>query len=210
MQSRILKVDDPVALNSAVELISKGQQVVIPTETIYGFTCNALEQDSVRQLYQIKGRSLDKVSSVFLGTPAEIEGYAFVQSQAIQRVIRRFLPGPLTLVLYSRLNNVPGVVGSDGKIGIRISSHPFVKALCLSVGKPLIATSANLSGESDCRTAEEVIAKFASVVSLIIIDESSGADSPSTVIDFSGDSPRLIREGTIAFSEVLNCAEERS
>ncbi len=207
VNSLIVNWTDPRSAQVAAEAIHTGESVVIPSETIYGLTCDALNAKAVEQLYRIKGRDLTKQSAVFVGHRGSISELAEVTSAMAEKVIERFLPGPLTVVLNSRLRNTPGVVGADGRIGIRISSHPFIQSLCQQVNSPLIATSANVSGSADCRTDGEVLATFNGVVPVIVLETTKLTERSTTVVDLTGERPLLLRDGTIPFSEVLNCAE---
>ncbi len=207
LNSLIVSWNDPRSLQVAARTVSGGDSLVIPSETIYGLTCDALKANAVERLFQIKGREMTKPSAVFLGDRENISAIAEIANSMAARVIEKFLPGPLTVVLRSKLDNVAGVVGADGKIGIRISSHPFIQSLCRQVDTPLIATSANISGKADCRTEGEVLAAFKGVVPLIILETATLTERSTTVVDLTGMRPVLLRDGTIPFSEVLNCAE---
>ncbi len=209
ISSQILSWNQGEAESVASAAITGGQAVIIPTETIYGLTCNAQNSDAVREVYSIKGRELSKPSAVFVANAQEIAKLADVSSAFAQRIIAAFLPGPLTIIAKAKGEPLVGVVGEDGKIGIRVSSHPFVQKLCASTKAPLIATSANFSGQPDCRNDSEVLATFDGIVPVIILGRSTMVGRASTVVDLSGSSPVLVREGTIPFSQLLNCAEER-
>ncbi len=207
MKTRIFEWNDDGAADLVNSSIVQGGIAVIPTETIYGLTCSASDEDAVRRLYRIKGRDMSKPSAVFIAKTSRISDLAEINSATCLRVIEKFLPGPLTVILKSKRTKIPGVVGNDGKIGIRVSSHPFVTEICTRVDVPLIATSANRSGQSDCRTAQEVLAAFSDVLTIIVLDSSSTGGPATTVVDLSTEMPTLVRQGTIPFSEVLNCAE---
>ncbi len=195
------------AISRAIELLGRGEIAVVPTETIYGLCCRADKASSVAKLFAVKGRDLAKVSAVFVASPADIERYAFIEHAAARSVIDKLLPGPLTVILRSRIKAMPGVVGADDLIGFRVSSDPFVTQICRNVGAPLIATSANKSGGPDCRTEQEIIEAFEGAVPLIVLHGDLTAATPSTVVDLSREQPRLVRQGTVPFAEVLKLAE---
>lgn len=195
------------ALDLAEQVLREGGSLVIPTETIYGLTCLAFDPVAVKDLFAIKGRDLAKPSAVFVEDAPAIDAVADRRDRGSERITSQFLPGPLTVILKSFRKPITGVVGDDGKIGIRVSSHPFVKNLCHRIGQPLIATSANLAGEADCRTQQEVLSTFRGVVRLIVVEDGPLTERATTVVDLTGAVPVLIREGTIAFADVLNCAE---
>ncbi len=202
-----LPQDEASAVGVAVATIQEGGLVVIPTETIYGLTCDATNSEAVGLLFATKGRSLDKSSAVFVRDREALAELAFIETKISARIIESLLPGPLTVVLRSRIPATPGVVGTDGKIGIRVSSDPFVEGLAREAGKPLIATSANRSGGPDCRTPEDLLSQFANRLPVIILRPGQTVAASSTVVDLSGRHPVLLREGTLPFAEVLKHAE---
>ncbi len=199
--------DEASAVGVAATITQEGGLVVIPTETIYGLTCDATNPSAIAELFAIKGRELSKPSAVFVHSRAEIAEIAEVDTDVARRIIVRLLPGPLTVVLRSKMPPTAGIVGDDRKIGIRVSSDPFVTALTREVGKPLIATSANRSGGPDCRTPEELLSQFANRIPVIILRPGQTVAASSTVVDLSGRHPVLLREGTLPFAEVLKLAE---
>ncbi len=206
--TKILDVRDERAAILAVEHITAGDVIVIPTDTIYGLTANAESQTAVERLYQIKGRHLNKPSAIFLASVAAIARYAEIEHEYADRIVRKFLPGPLTVVLKSKISDLPGVVTPDGKVGIRVSSDAFVRELVETSASPLIATSANRSGQPDPRDAAEVVRLFENQVPLILTRSGPLDSSATTVVDLSEPEPRLVREGTIEFAELLKTEEE--
>lgn len=202
MTASICSVDDEGSLEIAGRLVVAGRPIVIPTETIYGLTCDAGNPAAVAAVYAIKGRSLEKLSAIFLASRAAIAGHALIESDGALRVISKFLPGPLTVVLRSRRRQWPGVVGTEGKIGIRVSSDSFVCRLAKHAGMPLLATSANRSGSFDCRTLDEVKEQLGEAVELLLYRQAASRQQPSTVVDLSGERPVLLREGAIDFADI--------
>ena len=203
MTARLLHVSDRGVLNLLFGAISSGESVVIPTETIWGLTANALDDEAVRGLYEIKGRSMEKVSAIFLPSIESISRYGEIEFKYAEKIINHYLPGPLTIVLRSKVVSWRGVVGGDGKIGIRVSSDSFVRNLAERIGKPLIATSANRSGMPDCGDLETLRGQFAELVPYLVYRDISVNNEPSTVVDLSGNSPIILREGAIAGKEIL-------
>ena len=205
--AKVLDVTDESAAVLAVEQITAGEVIVIPTDTIYGLTANAESAAAVKRLYGIKGRDLSKPSAIFLGSVAAIARYAEIEHEYADLIIRKFLPGPLTVVLRSKITDLPGVVTPDGKVGIRVSSDEFVKSLVETAGAPLIATSANRSGQPDPCSVDELVNLFSTQVPLILTRESSIEAIATTVVDLTEPEPRLLREGTIAFADLLKPQE---
>jgi L-threonylcarbamoyladenylate synthase len=206
MTALIRCVEEEGSLEIATGFVPLGEAIVIPTETIFGLTCDAENKGAVENVYEIKGRASVKPSAVFVPSTEAIAEYAQIEHEYAERIVREFLPGPLTIVVRSKRKHWPGVVGEDGKIGIRVSSEPFIGALASSVGKSLLATSANRSGLPDCLSLSALIDQFGDVVPLILYRQKSAVQQASTVIDMTGSKPILLRAGAIVFEEILKTA----
>jgi L-threonylcarbamoyladenylate synthase len=206
LKARVCPVTDQDALEAASLILLAGGAIVIPTETIYGLTCDAENAASVEYICEVKGRTLDKPSAIFLPTIAPIAHFAKIEQDYAARVISQLLPGPLTIVLKSRRASWPGIVSSDGKIGIRVSGDCFVCDLASRVGRPLVATSASKSGGPDCKTVAELQEQFMESVPLILYRASAMVQEASTVVDLTGDRPRLLRTGAIPWERILQIA----
>lgn len=206
MGTRLHHADDPEALVLALELLGQGESVIIPTETILGLTADAENSEAVARLYQVKQRAIDKVSAVFLPEAAAIGRFAKIEHVYTQRIIDHFLPGPLTVILKSRRFPWEGVVGADAKIGIRISSEPFVSQLARDFGRPLIATSANRAGASESLDVRSAYRQFEDSVSLIVYRHETVSQVASTVVDLTGAKPEIMRQGEITLGELMTIA----
>lgn len=183
-------------LARATELILQGEPVVIPTETVYGLTAAADNPEAVRLVFELKRRDLSKPSAIFLASASEVEKYAEAIAPLAQRVITEFLPGPLTVVLKARCPDWPGIVGADGRIGIRVSDDSFVRDLVNSCQRPLLATSAGTDGH-DLHSLDEVKTRYSNKVRLIVYKEEVSAAQASTVVDLSGTHPKILRQGEL-------------
>jgi len=203
MTASIHCVEEAESLEIASDFIAAGDAVVIPTETVFGLTCDAENKEAVENVYRLKGRGMEKPSAISLPSTEAIEQYARIEHGYARRVIGEFLPGPLTIVVDSRRRDWPGVVSEDGRIGIRISAEPFVSLLARNTDRPLLATSANRSGHPDCRNLSMVVDQLGEVVPLILYRRESVVQQPSTVIDLTGSKPTLLREGAISFDRIL-------
>jgi L-threonylcarbamoyladenylate synthase len=209
MTALIRSVEEEGSLGAAIDLVAAGEAIVVPTETIFGLTCNAQDKRAVETVYEIKGRAIDKPSAVFVSSTETIAEYAQIEHEYAERIINEFLPGPLTIVLRSKRTLWPGVVGEDCKVGIRVSSEPFIGALASGVGKPLLATSANKSGLPDCLSLSALLDQLGDAVPLILYRHKLATQQASTVIDLTGNEPILLRAGAIMFEEILKTAWSR-
>ena len=208
IETMLITVSDSQAQSLAISLLKAGESIVIPTETIFGLTCDATNAGAVAKLFQIKNRVIEKPSAIFLPSGEDVKTYAEIEYPYVSRVMEEFLPGPITVVLRSKIRKWPGVVGEDGRIGIRVSSDPFVKALTVAFGNPLIATSANIADKEDAANVSDLYEELRNRIPLVIYRDRIITTTPSTVVDLSGIRPKLIREGVVAFEKILRFVEK--
>jgi len=194
------------AIDQGTDVLEKGGLLVAPTETSYGLLGRADNQQVLERLYALKRRPVSRATALLVGTLGEIEQLAHIDPLA-SILIDRFLPGPLTLVLKARHNWPPPRV-VDGKIGIRWSSAKIIGALLSRIDFPVTATSANISGHPEPRSVESIKEALGDAVSLYM--ECGELSGPvSTVVDCTGATAKLLREGAIARSDLLNCVGDK-
>ncbi len=203
IDTSILSAEDPAALSRAHKLITQGQLMILPTETLFGLTCDATNLGALRSVFELKRREMIKPAAIYVSDVASIGKYAVIEHDYAHRIISEHLPGPLTVVLQSRRPDWPGVVSATGKIGIRVSTEPFVNELVRLVDKPLCATSANISGRPNIEDINALKERFANQVGLIVFRTKTVRSAPSTVIDLSGPRPEILRQGAINLDERL-------
>src|SRR5258708_807161 len=140
-----LTKDYSAALNEAVEILKMGGTIVYPTDTVYGLGCNALDEIAVRHIFDIKNRS-SKPLPVIARDMQWVEELALLNDQT-RKLAAKFWPGKFTLVLPKK-EIVPAIVTTGlPSVGLRIANYEFTDKLLAAFGYPLVATSANLSGE---------------------------------------------------------------
>lgn len=182
-----------------------------PTETIYGLGVDALDQKALRALFDLKGREEGKPVSWLVRNIADIEECAEVGEKAAE-IAKRFLPGPLTLVLAAKPNIPDNVCSHDRTIGFRISSDPAAQKLAEEFGKPLTCTSANLAGEPTRESPEAILAQFGEKASLItrVINDGPRSGTASTVVRVTGEKVDILREGAISRDAIMKFLESQS
>lgn len=204
MTSPVLRVADPDTSSRATQVLIDGGIVVAPTETRYGLLVRADSVSSVDRLFDLKGRIATNPTAIFVARLRDIDTLGRV-TPAADRLISELLPGPLTLVLKAKTNwGAPRVV--NGKIGIRWSSSEFIRQLVAGVGSPLTATSANISGQPERETIEEILADFGDAIDLYV-DGGRLVGPVSTVVECVGDEVRVLREGMVPSSRVNKIVE---
>lgn len=185
------------AVLRAVELLSAGEVVALPTETVYGLAANALDPDAVAKIFEIKGRPAHNPIIVHVDSTAMAQRCVLFWPDSADRIARAFWPGPLTIVL-PRSAGIPDIVTAGGPtVGVRWSSHPFLQAVIEACGFPLAAPSANPSNRLSPTTAEHVRRSLGDRLALIVDGGPSQVGIESTVLDLSPPVPRVLRPGTI-------------
>ncbi len=198
---QILPTDTPelfaAAVRRAAELLSAGQVVALPTETVYGLAANALDARAVARIFEIKGRPAHNPIIVHVSDEAMTRRCVAEWPALAGQLARAFWPGPLTLVL-AKSAAVPDIVtAGGGTVGVRWPSHPFIQAVISACGFPLAAPSANPSNRVSATNAAHVKKAFGDKVPLIVDGGQSQIGIESTVLDVSIRPPRLLRPGII-------------
>lgn len=201
MKTERLSAAAPEAISHAVDVLKKGGVVAFPTDTVYGIGVPAFMAESVQRLYEIKGRTHTKAIAVLIASADELEQIAEKPSEMALRLARRFWPGPVTLVL-KRNANVPAALSQGETIGVRVPDHAVALALLAAAG-PMGVTSANLSGQENTRTADEVLGQLDERIHLLIDGGKTPGETPSTVVDMSGDKPKILRSGPVSEAEIV-------
>ena len=196
----------PDAVAEAAGVLKGGGLVVFPTDTVYGIFVDPEDVQAVRRVYEVKGRDFSRPLQLLVANVQDIAQVAQDIPEPAWRAARIFLPGGLTLVL-AKSERVPSAVVAGGStVGVRVPDLAWCVDLLQAFGGPLAATSANRSGEPSPRTAEEAAAQVGALVDLVVDGGLCPVGIDSTVLDFSGDVPRLLRVGAIsqiALEEVL-------
>lgn len=193
MRTRVLKVDpknpDPAVIREAAGLLRRGGLVAFPTETVYGLGANLRDPQAIQELYQAKQRPFEKQATLHIADFKQVEEEKVLVTPLAWELMRNFWPGPLTVVLGRH----------DGTtIGFRMPGHPVALALLKEAAVPVVAPSANLSGQEPALTAEQVLKVFSDKIDAILDGGPALLGLSSTVVDLSSDSPRLLREGASA------------
>ncbi|HEY5595566.1 MAG TPA: L-threonylcarbamoyladenylate synthase [Nitrospiria bacterium] len=211
-KGRVVKIDpvhpDPglarEALRKAIEIVRSGGVIAFPTETFYGLGADPFNAKAVERLFEIKGREPGQPILLVIDDIKRAEGIVKTISVEAWCLIRKFWPGPLTLLFESTSRVTSALTGGTGKIGIRIPSHPVALQLLQAAGQPLTATSANRSGQPGAAAAEAVEETVGPKLDLILDGGATPGGPGSTIVDATLHPPRLIREGKIPFGDILS------
>jgi L-threonylcarbamoyladenylate synthase len=187
------------ALRRAAELLLQGGVVVCATDTGYLLGVNGLNREAIQKVYRIKGRDFDKPLHLVVADIEMANRLAEVDDRA-EQIMRRFLPGPLTLILKKKPIVPESLVSGLDSVGLRIPENEALLRLVRMAGLPITATSANRSGFGTPYSVEQVLTELgeaAQLVDLIIDQGETRHGSPSTILDLTRTPPAILREGPI-------------
>ncbi|HSF05753.1 MAG TPA: L-threonylcarbamoyladenylate synthase [Methylomirabilota bacterium] len=200
MGTEVLKVDparpSSAVLERALQVLNAGGVIAFPTETFYGLGAAALDARAVKQVFELKGRPWSKPLLVLVDSVAMAERVAMVGERA-RVLMARHWPGALTLVLPARPGLPAELTAGTVTVGLRLSPHPVATALVSGLGGPLTAPSANPSGAAAPATPAEVLSYFDGALGLLLDAGPTAGGLPSTVLDVTGDTPRVLRQGAV-------------
>lgn len=194
--------DREQAVEAAATAISKGELVVLPTDTVYCIAADAFDKDSVARLLAAKGRGRDMPPPVLISSPLTADGLARELSQAARVLMEKFWPGPLTVVAHQQRSLQWDLGDTRGTVAIRMPDHEVALAILERTG-PLAVSSANTTGQpaaTSVQAAEHMLS--AEVEVFVDGGETPGAEA-STIIDATVDPPRVLRHGALSV-ETLN------
>ena len=184
-------------IKKMAEILKKGETVIFPTETVYGLGANALDGEAAKKIYEAKGRPSDNPLIVHIAHKNEIENITEGVTEKARMVIDKFWPGPITVIL-NKKNIIPDVTsGGLDTVAVRMPSNKIANALIDAAGIPIAAPSANISGRPSPTRAEHVYNEMNGRVSGIIMGGDCNFGLESTVVDFTGEFPMILRPGSI-------------
>jgi L-threonylcarbamoyladenylate synthase len=192
-------------IRCAGELLSHGGVIIYPTETYYGLGGNPRLLAAIERIYGIKGREFSKPLPLIASNREAVYRVVADWPLVAERLAEAFWPGPLTLILRAASSVLPLLHAQTGKVAVRISSHPVAQALAAAIGGVLTATSANQSGQPAYRTPTEMPEELLAQVDGLVDAGLSGVgstDLPSTIVDVSTATPRLVRPGCISWERL--------
>lgn len=187
----------------AIEIFMAGGIIAYPTETFYGLCVNPFNADAVQALYRLKGRPSSSPMPLIIGGISMIRFVAKELPPQAVKLMKRFWPGPLTIVLKAADSLPAAVTAGTGTIGVRLPSCPNARRFSNTLGFPITSTSANPSGAAPSTSAEGVLDYFDGAVGLIIDGGSLEGKKGSTIVDATGEKLELIRDGAIPSSEIF-------
>jgi L-threonylcarbamoyladenylate synthase len=201
MKTLIVNVEPRSVPDDVIETIAgvllKDGVMAYPTETFYGLGGVCFSGKAVRRIYRLKARDARKPLSLIVSSLNMIETLAVDPPPLFHRLAGEFWPGPLTLVLKASPSFPARLAGPGHTVGVRIPSVPWLRRLVHEVGLPITATSANTSGGGEISDPAEIFRTFNDKVDIIVDGGPTPGGRASTIVDITGSTPRILREGAI-------------
>ena len=192
----------PDQIKEGISVLRNGGIIAFPTDTVYGLGASSRIPKAIEGIYRVKERPYDMALPLLLADENQIDDVARSVPPVARDLIRSFLPGALTIVLY-RSEAIPDVVTAGGPtVAVRIPDHPVPRALAGGLGAPIVGTSANISGQPSPITADEVTSQLGDRLDLVIDGGHCPGGQESTVIDVTSPTPLLLRQGAIPRVEI--------
>lgn len=206
MKTELFTISDPGSQRAEVEraaaILRGGGLLGIPTETVYGLGANGLDEDAVRRIFEAKGRPQDNPLILHIPSADWLTRYGEDIPTAAYKLAERFWPGPLTMIV-KRRGNVPDVTtGGLDTVGMRCPDHRVTLAIIEAAGVPVAAPSGNISGRPSPTCARHMIEDMDGRIDGIVDGGACGVGVESTIIDLTGDVPRLLRPGGLPLEEI--------
>ena len=201
--ARVLPIDQ---LDEAIALLRLGEVVAFPTDTVYGVGVLPGDAAAVRRLFVAKKRPPEKAIPILLADASDLLRVAANVSPPARRLVQRFWPGPLTLVVRRSPAFRSVADPEDETVAVRVPAYEPAQALIRRAGGALAVTSANISGRPPARTAAEVMQQLGRRIPLVLDGGPAPGGTESSIVDCSHDRPRLLREGALARAELERVA----
>ena len=198
--TQFLDANDPQSIRKTADFLQQGHLVIIPTDTVYGIGADAFNAAAIERLYMAKQRPSIKAIPILLANMADIWRVTTTIPALAQNYMQQFWPGPLTLIV-PKHPDLPANISRNEGIAVRIPDCAVARAVIRAAGGAVATSSANLSGQPSARTAQRAGEQLGDWVSAVLNNGPSPGGMASTIIDCTGNSPRLVRPGPIQLEQ---------
>lgn len=186
-----------IGLEIASTAIRRGDLVVMPTDTVYGVSADAFVPEAVTKLLEAKGRDRTLPTPVLVGSLETLDGIATEIPEVGRRLVEAFWPGALTVICHQQPSLVWDIGETHGTVAVRMPDHPVALDLLTKTG-PLAVSSANRTGEPAATTCEQAQEQLGEAVAVYLDDGPTPGSVPSTIVDLTSQTPRVLRTGALA------------
>ena len=190
------------AIEEAAKWIRNGGLVALPTDTLYGLAADPFSAAAIARVFAVKGRAAERALPLIAADAAQVTAQLGRLPAVGQRLAERFWPGPLTLLVPATRALAAGVSGGTGRVGVRVPDHAVARAICAQAGRPITATSANVTGEPATPDPDQVERTLGDRLDLLIDAGTTRGGEASTIVDVTGAAPALVRAGAISWDDI--------
>ena len=194
---QINKFESEDWLQTTASILDSSGVIGFPTDTFYGLGANPFDPAAIDKIFTIKSRDKNKPILVLIGEGEQLSQVVKMVSKEADTLIKAFWPGPLTLLFEAKSGLPSNLLGNGNTIGVRFPNSQVASQLMCKTGKPITATSANVSGSTECRSGKELLNVLGDKLDLVLDGGESPGGKASTIIDTSCFPPKLIRVGEI-------------
>lgn len=203
----------PVKINNntiidAIAALKNGGLIIYPTETFYGLGADAMNHSAVERILGVKARGTAKTLPIIVSDISMLLRICKQITESASVLIKKFWPGPLTIIFQAKKDLPTGIVSESGKVAVRISSSGIAQKIVKGLGSPVVATSANLSGGKSPVAINEIHIGVRSKAAIIIDSGRLSGVKGSTIVDATVNPIMIIRDGEIPSEQILNSLKE--
>lgn len=199
--AQIIKVDNACSVHAfsrCKDVVFSGGLIAYPTDTFYGLGADPKNAAAVKKLFSVKGRQIDRPILLLISDMDVVREWAEEIMPHAEQLMKKFWPGPLTLVFKAKKEVIPEITAGTGTIGLRMPGSALTRQLLDHLGTALTGTSANIAGERSIDSADDAAAILGSVVDLVLDGGRTVGGKPSTIVDVTAEKLKIIREGAIS------------
>ena len=197
-------------ITKAIEFLNNGEVIAMPTETVYGFAANALDESAVKKLFNLKKRPYSQAISIQISSVKKIKELIKVMPKNAEKLAENFWPGPLTMI-FDKSDYISDLVtGGKSTVGIRIPEHEQSLRLLKKISYPLAVPSANIHNQISCTSAKDVFKKFENKINYILDGGESSKGIESTIVGFEKDQVMVFRLGAISLNELKKVFNDKN
>lgn len=205
----MISKDSEEVRTRAAQIVAAGGLIAFRTDTFYGLGANPFDENAVKHLKRVKGRDDGKPILLLISDREQLEVLLESTSEVFDLLSGKLWPGPLTLVAQASSRLPIDITAGTQTVGVRLPDDPAARQIVKDCGGVLTATSANMAGSSPARSASEVLDYFLDDINLIIDGGQVEATSASTVLDVTGESPLIIREGALSRAQIESALQQK-
>ncbi len=209
----LIKISDKNSANTlkeAIRVLERGGIVAFPTETFYGLGAKFNIENALEKLYALKKRPEEKPMPLIIGDMGMLAAIAANVSDTASALMNKYWPGPLTLLLKAKKGLSKYLTAKRDKVAVRIPGKSIALHLVREAGFPITATSANISGMPPADDASAVLKYFGHKIDMIIDGGKTTGGQPSTIVNASGKSIKVLREGAVSSSDIKDFLKRRT